>query len=59
MAIKNISLKPAAAAVRRKKYLMTVDLGTGDIVRAIAAAIRRKGENRIYPRMKWKSARFS
>ncbi len=31
-------------------YLMTVDLGTVDIVRAVASAIRQKGENCVSPR---------
>ena len=33
-----------------KTYLMTMDAGAADIVRAVAVAIRNKGENEIHPR---------
>jgi len=34
-----------------EEYIMIVDLGTVDIVRAIAAAIRKKRENLVHPRL--------
>lgn len=50
MAYQKFQPKVCGCCGQTEEYIMSVDLGTADIVRAIAAAIRRKGENRIFPR---------
>lgn len=50
MTLEKFKPKICSCCGQTEEYIMTVDLGTVEIVRAIAAAIRRKGENKVYPR---------
>ena len=50
MALEKFQPKVCPCCQQTEEYLMTIDAGTCDIVRAISAAIRKKGENCIHPR---------
>ena len=50
MQLEKFNPKICQCCSQTEEYLMTIDAGTCDIVRAISAAIRRKGENCIHPR---------
>lgn len=50
MALEKFQPKVCSCCGQTEEYLMTIDAGTCDIVRAISAAIRRKKENCVHPR---------
>lgn len=50
MTLEKFQPKVCSCCGQTEEYLMTIDVGTCDILRAISAAIRRKGENCIHPK---------
>lgn len=50
MSLEKFKAKVCTCCGQTEEYLMTIDAGTCDIVRAMSAAIRKKGENIIHPR---------
>lgn len=50
MALEKFKAKVCSCCGQTEEYIISLDAGAADIVMAIAAAIRKKGENKISPR---------
>lgn len=50
MALEKFKPKVCSCCGQTEEYIISLDAGAADIVMAIAAAIRKKGENRVSPR---------